>query len=151
MKKLLVFLLVFAQPVIAMDAALIECRNIEDVAIRVACYDSLVDGLESEDTADAPDAQSLFGTNDADAKRIVAATLEIEQISQIEAAVTEVRVSASGKLSVSLDNGQIWRQLDNSRLRLKNGEAVVIREASLGSFQLEKKSGSRKIRMKRVN
>jgi hypothetical protein len=52
---------------------------------------------------------------------------------------------------VVLDNGQTWRQLDNKALHLDSGETVVIRKASLGSYQLEKESGSRRIRVKRLN
>ena len=77
--------------------------------------------------------------------------MAIEQISQIEAVVTDVRESATEKLTVALDNGQIWQQLDSQRLLLKSGETVIIRKASLGSFLMEKQSGSRSIRVKRAN
>lgn len=72
-------------------------------------------------------------------------------IEQVEATVTDVRESAGKKLIVVLDNGQVWRQQDNKTLRLENGEAVIVRKASLGSFLLEKESGSRSIRVKLVN
>lgn len=158
------FLLV--QPALADEAAMTECRQIAGIVERVACYDSIVDSRYPTDSSDSvetrtppepaeaiagPDAQSLFGRNDAEAKRIVETTLAIEQIDQIEATVTEVGKSPSKKLTMVLDNGQIWRQLDNQPLRLKRGEAVIVRKASLGSFLMEKKSGSRSIRVKRVN
>ena len=98
-----------------------------------------------------PDAQSLFGKTDADANRIVETSLAIKQIDQIEAKVTDVQKSAYKKLTVTLDNGQIWRQLDDQPLPLKSGETVVVRAASFGSFLMEKKSGSSSIRVKRVN
>ena len=59
--------------------------------------------------------------------------------------------SAYKKLIVTLDNGHIWRQLDNRPMPLKSGETVIVREASLGSFLMEKQSGSSSIRVKRVN
>ena len=176
MKKLLLPLLfLFAQPALAAEEALTQCRQIEAIEERVACYDKIVDSQYPMDSGDSvetstppelvaaetvpdepatetvPDAQSLFGTSDAEAKRIVETTLAIEQIDQIEAVVTGVRRSVSKKLTVALDNGQIWRQLDNQPLHLKSGEAVIIRKASLGSFLMEKKSGSRSIRVKRAN
>ncbi|MCZ6503043.1 MAG: hypothetical protein O6945_11070, partial [Gammaproteobacteria bacterium] len=55
------------------------------------------------------------------------------------------------KLTVTLDNGQIWRQLDNNPLPLKSGETVVVRAALLGSFLMEKQSGGVSIRVKRLN
>ena len=150
MKKLFPTLLIlFALPAVAADDALLECRQIEDIAERVACYDNIVDSRS--EPADIPDAQSLFGKNDADAKRIVETTLDIEQIDHVEAVITNIQKSASRKLVVTLDNGQTWRQLDSRPIHFKSGEAVIVREASLNSFLMEKKSGSRSIRVKRVN
>ena len=167
MKKLLLPLLfLFVQSALADDAALTKCRQIEAIAERVSCYDDFVDThlpMESSSSVATstppevaessvfPDAQSLFGTSDTEAKRIVQTTLAIEQIDQVEAIVADVRKSASRKLSVTLDNGQIWRQLDSKPMRLKSGETVIVRKASLGSFLMEKESGSRSIRVKRAN
>lgn len=171
MKKLLLPLLFLAQPALTAEEALTKCRQIEEIAERVVCYDKIVDSHFPTDSSDTdssdrveittppeitksnavPDAQSLFGTNDAEAKRLVETSLAIEQIDKIVAIVTDVRKSATKKLTVTLDNGQIWRQLDSQRLRLKRGETVIVRKASLGSYLLEKHSGSRSIRVKRAN
>jgi len=159
MKRLLLLLLLFAQPTLAAEEALITCRQIEDIAQRVSCYDDFVDAsfpMESSESASIesspiPDAQSLFGTNDAEAKRIVETSLAIEQIDSIVAKVAGVQESSTRKAVITLENGQAWRQLDNQRLPLKAGETVIIRKASLGSFLLEKESGSRAIRVKRTN
>jgi hypothetical protein len=178
MKKLLLSLLFLAQPALTADEALTKCRQIEEITERVVCYDKIVDSHFSMDSSDrvetnpppettllpetssppeinksnaVPDAQSLFGKHDAEAKRIVETSVAIKQIDQIEAKVTDVRKSAYKKLTVTLDNGQIWRQLDNQRMPLKSGETVIIRAASLGSFLMEKQSGSSSIRVKRVN
>ena len=171
MKKLLFSLVFLAQPALTTEQALTECRQIEDTVKRVACYDEIVDSSfpkdasegrqtakspeskppESTETGTVPNAQSLFGTTDAEAKRIIETSLAIEQVSEIEAIVADVRESATRKLTVTLDNGQIWRQLDSQSLHLKSGETVIIRKASLGSFFMEKKSGSRSIRVKRAN
>lgn len=148
-KTLLPLLCLIVQPVFAAEEALIECRQIEDVEERVACYDRIVDSLY--ESGAIPAAQSLFGRDNAEAKRIVETTLAIEQIDHVEAVVTEVRKSATRKLLVTLDNGQIWRQLDSQTLHLKSGESVTIRKASLNSFLMRKKSGSRSIRVKRAN
>jgi hypothetical protein len=152
MKKLLLpLLLLTTQPGFATDNGLTECRQIEDVEERVACYDEYVDSRHPDRSSTVPDAQALFGTDDAEARRVVETTLAVEQIDRIEATVTGVMDSPGRKLLVVLDNGQTWRQLDNKRLRLERGEAVIVRKASLSSYLLEKESGSRPIRVKRVN
>jgi hypothetical protein len=150
-KSLLPLLLLATQPAFATENGLTECRQIEDIEERVACYDEYVDSHHPARSSVVPDAQSLFGTDDAEARRIVETTLAVEQIDRIEATVTGVMDSPGSKMLVVLDNGQTWRQLDNKRLRLERGEAVIVREASLGSYLLEKESGSRRIRVKRVN
>ena len=152
MNRILITLLFLTQPALAADQALTQCRQIVNVEERVACYDAIIDSRSEKPAPDAiPDAQSLFGTNDADAKRIVETSLDIEQIDEIEAVVTDVRKSATRKLTVTLDNGQTWRQLDNQPMRLQTGETVIVRKASLGSFLMEKQSGGRSIRVKRAN
>lgn len=154
MKKILLGLLFFAQPALRADETLLECRQIETVAERVACYDDFVDSHLPTDSIQAdvvPDARSLFGTSDADAKLLVETSLDIEQISEIEAIVTDVQKTATRKFIVSLDNGQTWRQLDGQRLSIMSGDAVIVRKASLGSYLLEKQSGSRSIRVTRLN
>lgn len=148
-RRLLPILLLLAQPAVVADETLTQCRQIEEIEERVKCYDKVVDSLPASDAV--PDAQSLFGRDDAEAKRIVETSLAIEQIDHVEAVVIEVRKSATGKLLVTLDNGQIWRQLDSQTLRLKSGESVIIRKASLNSFLMGKKSGGRSIRVKRAN
>ncbi len=78
-------------------------------------------------------------------------SLAIEQIDNIIMTVTDVQESATRRLIVTLENGQVWQQLDDKRLHIKTGETVTIRKASLGSFLMEKNSGSRAIRVKRIN
>ena len=152
MRNLLALLMLsVAWPAFAVDDAFSQCRQIEDVEERVTCYDDLVDSRNAAASDEVPSAQSLFGTDDAEARQIVETTLAIEQIDQIEARVAEVRESAGEKLIVTLDNEQVWRQLDSKPLLLKSGETVIIRKASFSSFLLEKSSGSRSIRVKRVN
>lgn len=150
-RSLLPLVFLCAQSALAADNALTECRKIEDVEDRVACYDEFVDARYPAVSGAVPDAKSLFGTDDAKARQIVETSLAIEQIDRIAATVADVRDSADRKLLVALDNGQTWRQLDNKSLRLRSGDAVVVRKASLGSYLLEKASGSRSIRVKRVD
>ena len=120
----LLLLLAFASPALADDDALLKCRDIDDNDKRLACFDEYV------------------------GKRF----LTVEQIEEEEAvAVTAVTKSSSGKLTITLENGQVWRQSDSKSFRISVGDAVVVRAKSLGSFMLSKEGSSRSIRVKRVN
>ena len=117
-------LLVLASPALADDDALMECRQIEDAEARLACFDAYVD----------------------------ARFLTVEQIKQEEAVVvTDISKTASKKLTITLENGQVWRQVDSKTIRLGVGDAVVLRSKSLGSFMLSKEGSNRSIRVKRLN
>ena len=155
---LFLLLVILSAPALLADDALSQCRQIEDLEKRVSCYDDVVDSRDLVETAErdaagappstmardtVPDAQSLFGTNDAEARQIVETTLAIEQIDQIEATVADVRQSVGEKLIVTLGNGQVWRQLDSKPLHLKSGDGVVVRKASFGSFLLALESSLR--------
>ncbi|MDJ0710632.1 MAG: hypothetical protein QNJ14_09590 [Woeseiaceae bacterium] len=148
------------------DKELADCRRIESTEERVTCYDAIVDAdaapystndgkagsrpdISATDTSLS--AKSLFGTNDSDARRIVEKSLAIEQLEHIKATVADVQESPGQKPILALENGQIWRQIDSKTLHLKSGDAVVIRKASLSSFLLEKASGSRRIRVRRID
>lgn len=50
---------------------------------------------------------------------------------------------------ITLDNGQVWKQVDSSSLRLRVGDAVEIERASLGSFMLKKQGSKRSMRVSR--
>ena len=147
------------------EESVAACREIASATQRVSCYDAVVDSrpgnkskaVEKEvvavtvKTRTLPTSQSLFGQADADAKRQVEEAVNIEQISQIKAAVTRIDKAANNQLLLTLDNGQRWRQMDNQRTRLSVGDTVVIRKASLGSYRLEKEAGNRKLRVRRVD
>ena len=145
----------------AAEGSLFECRQIKDSEERVLCYDKIVDALssgplsttttDSREQAAKPDAQALFGKGDAETSRIVEETLAIEKIDQIQATVTGLKRSVDKKFTITLDNGQIWRQIDNQRIPLRNEDKIIIREATLGSYLMEKQSGSGSIRVKRLD
>ena len=173
---LLIQLLTTSYHVFAAEGSLFDCRQIKDSEERVLCYDKIVDALSSgslstptaggpeqaaeplnAQAADAPeqaakpDPEDLFGKGDAEKSQIVEESLAIEKIDHIQATITGLKRSVTKKYTITLDNGQIWRQLDNQRIPLRNEDKIIIREASLGSYLMEKQSGSGSIRVKRLD
>jgi hypothetical protein len=174
---LLIPLLATSYPTFAAEESQLACRQIKDSEERVLCYDRIVDAAlpaaplsaptadnseqavaplsiptadDSEQAAE-PDAENLFGKGNAETSRIVEEKLAIEKIDHIQATVTGLKRTVDKKYTIDLDNGQIWRQIDHQRLTLRNEDKIIIREATFGSYLLEKQSGSGSIRVKRLD
>lgn len=69
----------------------------------------------------------------------------------ITARITSVGQTTDGRQAVTLDNEQVWVQVEAAtRVRLRTGDEVTIRRAALGSFILSKpNSGSMRVRRER--
>ena len=115
----------------AAEDPLVKCRQIKDVEERVKCYDRFVDRIASEPVS-----------------RPIPTHSSAPSPSLVEARITRVKRSADKKIVVTLDNGQIWRQIDNEPIVLRNGDEIIVRPARLGSYLMEKRSGSGRIRVK---
>lgn len=74
-----------------------------------------------------------------------------KEISKISAAVSEVRRTPIGRLVFELSNGQTWVQTDSRKLNVKQGDTVNIRAGLGGAFFLTKATGSRSLKVRRVN
>ncbi len=161
-KLIIALTTLLTQMAVAAEGSFSACREITGIKERVACYDRLVDASRIKpvkETADLPGAEDLFGKQESEVLQIVKQSLAAKEgeltqtslkfVEQIESAVTEVKRSVGRKLTIALENGQVWQQLDNGPMSLKTGEIITIRAARLGSFLMRKQSGSGSIRVKR--
>ena len=62
-----------------------------------------------------------------------------------------VKKNTDKKLYFTFENGQIWKQMDNARFKIKAGEKAKLKEGALGAVYLKKLGNNRSIRVKRVN
>lgn len=95
--------------------------------------------------------EELFGKEDKESRDIIQKVFGVASIEEIESTVTEIKRSPYGKLVLVLENGQIWTQLDSAYLSVVAGDGVRIEAALSGSFLLEKQTGSRSIRVRRID
>lgn len=157
---------------------LIDCRAIASAVARLDCYDRLADtqaGSSRQETrsaatpatqpaavAPAPSApaatpapeisqEALFGKDPVEVRETVQKATGASEIDEIESRISNIRYSTAGKAIITLDNGQVWTQIDNARLRLSEYDPVVIRRAALGSFMLRKASSKTPMRVKRIS
>jgi hypothetical protein len=142
-----------AKPVI--DGALAHCATIAGRDDRLACYDSLAGRRP-----DTPTPHTQFSKTQpapvptqpvpAPTQPVPAPTKEDfgltvlqtrktgsppPQIQSIDALVKSIGQSTSGRMLITLDNGQSW-ELDSPDVLLAAGSAVSIQRAALGSFLL---------------
>jgi hypothetical protein len=141
---------IITAPAIAQEGLqgkLVACADIEAAAERHACFDTLVPELKAS-------GEAAFGAT-AKPSAFTAPTLEASAPAEpdmVSLAVKAVTASADGKLRFAMENGQVWKQIDTTRLRnLGSGPwTAEIRKASLGSFLLSLNDG-RAVRVERVS
>ena len=117
------------------ESAVRACRSEPDDGRRLACYDGAVDGKAA---APAPTPEENFGREHRiEHERLERQHEEARALGGIEATVASIETRMDGLMTITLDNGQVWRQnAPDSRFRLKVGDLVKIQPGSLKSFIL---------------
>lgn len=139
----------------ATDSPLQACRSIAEDAARLACYDNLADRPASASAAPAPKAapapspEELFGRDAVQSEDIVRRAAGIGRLEEVTARVVGVELNPFGKLILTLDNGQVWSQLDSPTPRIRTGDEVRIRRAALSSYLLTLAEGGHASRVRR--
>jgi hypothetical protein len=175
----LVFIMPAAVTADALRDELRVCRDLPDDDARLICYDAAVDrsrqtasGSPAPAAAKSPAAapaepagasgtaatagaaaslsqEALFGKTTDEVERTVEEATGDERIDRLNATVTQLQQYAYNKVLITLDNGQVWKQVDTSNLRLRAGDTIEIERASLGSFMLRKQGSKRSMRVSR--
>lgn len=107
-----------------------DCAAMADPRARLACYDQLFPPTASPQEV-ARQAEKAFGLN------AVGRGLAADAPARIEAIVRQVSGEPGDGRLFTLDNGQVWRQVESSVLgRVRPGDRVVIKDAAFSSFLL---------------
>lgn len=125
------------------------CREISDAADRLLCFDKAfendqaVDQVMSEKeveiaTVIPPTREELV--EDFGKETLKKKADKDDKIDSFEAAITNVEKNPFGKLTITLENGQVWRQLDSDkklmRTTVSRMKTAKIKRAMLGSYKL---------------
>lgn len=141
---------------------LFECRNIADPTDRLACFDresaiveqaTEADDLVMADREQLTEARKgLFGFSVPKLRLFDRGTEEERAIDQIEGVIASRRLSANGKLVVTLEDGSRWAQTDETPIpgSVNPGDPITIKRAAVGSF-LAKIGTKRSFRIQRLN
>lgn len=121
------------------------CAAVRVASERLACYDQAF-GLPAEHleppvaaaaAAAAAKAGQDFGFSEAEKRARTTDPDQTALVDRLEAVVAGIGRHGTGEMIVNLDNGQIWMQAESvTSARLRVGDQVTIRKASMGSYQL---------------
>jgi len=135
--------------------SLLACRNLQDDGERVRCYDTQIAKLTGEAVARSTAATSTaarFGQ-----ETLPPAAQPKSQLPEETALLSRVSALSkgrSGTYTISLANGQVWRQEEASQVAqfFRVGDNVRIEKAALGSYHMSTASTGAKnwIRVTRI-
>jgi hypothetical protein len=141
----------------ATTAEFLACAAEKDDARRLACFDAAVDRARAAPANPAPavvaaplSQEEKFGLRGELKQEKAQKVPELQELEQLQAQVTKVSTKPHGELVVTLENGQVWTEIQtNSGARVKAGDRVAIKPGALGSFLLVAPNG-RSTRVTRV-
>jgi hypothetical protein len=139
-----------------------QCAAKPDGKERLACYDAIAQRLGTGHAAATPgpaaapptaavqrQPEAQFG---AESLKKEARAGQPQQLDEIHGAIAKLTFSPTGRAIVTLDNGQVWRQVegDSDRFKGKQGEKATIARAILGSYNLTVEGRNQLIKVQRV-
>ena len=137
-----------------------KCTEIKSNKLRLSCFDQLFAKnsarlqqetrtkaqLEAQAKAAAEHALEVKATNE----QTFGLKKKTDTEQKLHLIVATVDATPYGNLKLKFKNGQVWKQTDSTRLRLKSGDAVIISRGAFGSFNLKKVTSNKKIKVKRI-
>jgi hypothetical protein len=116
-----------------------DCAKVPTPAVRLACYDQLA--LPSQVPTSPPSpAQSSVQTFGAETLPSTSPSAS-SRINRIVSSIQAYTFSPTGHFTVTLANGQVWRQMegDNGIMRFRRGRTLLatISRGAFGSFDLK--------------
>jgi hypothetical protein len=128
--------------------AVLACRSLTEDAARLACFDKATAAMgEAESKGDLltlDREQRKAVRRQAFGLSLPAFTLfdkgeKPEDVDRLTATVASASHDPYGKWTLRLDDGSVWRQIDDSQINRTphKGSNVVIKKGALGSFFLD--------------
>lgn len=124
---------------------LLDCRKVEGEAARLACYDAAAGVLDQAEAkgdvvvVEREQARAVrrqgFGFN-LPSLSLFDRGEKPEEIARVALKVTEAHRDRNGRWVVTVEGGQVWRQIDTTDFSAdpRPGMTANVRKASLGSY-----------------
>ncbi|GGI91610.1 hypothetical protein GCM10007978_31530 [Shewanella hanedai] len=148
-------MLISANATAGITQELSACASITDELNRLTCFDALAQTVKTQ----APITPAVVATATVAAKPVSANVEEefgnlrkakADAIDKIYLEIASITKDPYGALKITFTNGQIWKQTDGRRYKLKVDQTVFIEKAALGSFVLGSDDRNTTIRVKRL-
>lgn len=162
-------MLVSAQANASIEQQLTQCAATADKLERLICYDNLAGSVNGTVPANmstqaapavavaVPTAAVVATAPQASAAKIAddfgMETRRVQEnaLNRIDLEVKSIDQDPYGAFKVTFTNGQVWKQIEDRKYNLKQGDKVHIEKAALGSFLLGIDGRNAKVRVKRLN
>ncbi len=138
----------------SINEAVNQCAQIENSLKRLVCYDKVagkIDNYQQQAFSEVPAAagEADYAPDDAFGMEITAKR-KLAKIDSLVSTVTKKDKNISRELVLTLENGQVWKQLGDEYFKVDIGDEVTIQRASLGSFLLTVEGKNQRLRVKRL-
>lgn len=156
--------LLLPQAVIAKQADLAEkvkaCSEVASNQARLSCFDQLT--AKQDTKAESPKTSGLKATGlktelsaaqvDQFSKEQLEKTAEekANEVRSISLTISKLEKTQRKQWKITFANGQQWLQKDNTKLKLKQGEQVMLSKGAISSVFLEKENSNKRIKVKRL-
>lgn len=132
-----------------------RCAKVLDDAERLSCYDSAygkpvpqapVAAAAAKPVA-VPESMRPPVQKPAAEKQAKPAKEDKPALARVTSTITALDHFRDGRFQATLQNGEVWTQSEpDTRFEVHVGEEVTIRPASLGSFLLDAKNGTTRVK-----
>jgi hypothetical protein len=145
--------------------AIKACSEKQNSLQRLVCYDGIAGRLNDLSDSVLPEARSTLSAPAVPATAVPTVTPSqrnaVKQESDfglvskdgeeiLRAKIVKIEKDSRSLMTFTLDNGQVWRQTEVSRLRIKVGETVEIEPGRFSGYFLSSVNNNRSTNVKRI-
>lgn len=138
----------------SLDSALLTCKQINDDAQRLACFDQIqltpitsTEAAAGKEALVAAKTQTILTEDDFGLEHKSAVKDKLQ--SSTAMVLTKLTKTPFGVQIFSFENGQVWRQVSKETFSVGIGKTYILERAALNSFFLSEEGSGRKTRVRR--
>ncbi len=149
--------------------AIVKCKSEQNSLQRLLCFDKIADNISdlqdqsfAEARANAP--QPAVTTGNVTAGNVandITRTTNQQQDDfgrapvddtpdELSSNVTKVETDRLRRQTMTLQNGQVWREVGSSGHKVENGQDVTVKKGLFGSYYLSVEGSNRQLQVKRI-